>query len=310
MALGALTACAAPSSDDGAESAANDLSTYEATTSLRDARLVVRTNGTAFVSACEANAACADVDGDGLVDAWEDAVLDRLRPRMALHPDEPLLSDPDGRFGYVARVFRPKNGPANVVRVIIVTGFSFDPGVLVLGRYRVSAHDGDSERVAVELTLKDGGREATMTRAYFAVHEHTANDQSRHYEERELADALTFGQDANRQPRWVVFPSYGKHPEFARPDVCNQTSLRGTGLFRERCAESEAKSHPVLPPVANAGEPDRHRIDDLAVVGFPGDEAWVEQKFCGGFRARPRLGGCAESIAEKLVDDPFAAGAR
>lgn len=309
--VGALAGCAAPTDGDGdgddAASAAQDISRRETTTTeLRDGRLVLRMQSPALVSSCRKGARCEDVDHDGLVDAWEDALLDRLRPRMALHPEEPLLDDPDGRFGYVARVFRPEGGPSDVVRVIIVTGFSYDPGVLLLGKFPLSAHDGDSERVAVELTLRDGGREAVMNRAYFAVHEHTLNDQSRLYATGELARELTMGKDESGQPRWVVFPSKGKHPEFANADACNDTSLRGTGLFREKCAESDAKSRPMLAPIVNAGEPDHHRVDDLAVVGFPGDEAWALQKFCGGFRASPRLGGCAESVAEKLHDDPFA----
>lgn len=308
--LGVMVGCAAPASEDDDASVAQEIARRATTTELRDGRLVLKMRSPAFVSSCGKGAGCEDVDHDGLVDAWEDALLDRLRPRMALHPEEPLIADPDGRFGYVARVFRPSDAASDVVRVIIVTGFSYDPGVLVLGKLPLSAHDGDSERVAVELTLRDGGREAIMNRAYFAVHEHTLNDQSRLYATSELARELTMGKDPSGQPRWVVFPSKGKHPEFANAKTCADTSLRGTGIFREKCAASDAESHPVLAPIVNAGEPEHHRVDDLGVVGFPDDEAWVEQKFCGGFRARPRLGGCAESVAEKLLDDPFAQKAR
>lgn len=300
--VSALAACAAPAGDDEAFTQ-QEVST-RAATALRDGALVVRASVPAWTESC---ASCADVDHDGLVDAWEDALLDRLRPRMALHPDEPLIGDPDGRFGYVARVFRPEGGPRDVVRVIVVTGFSFDPGVLLFGKIPLSAHDGDSERVAIELSVRGDGREAVLRRAYFAAHEHTPNDHSRVYSETEVKHELTYGKDPNGQPRWVVFPSRAKHPVFPNAEVCAETSLKGTGLFRERCAKSEAEGHPVLPPIVNAGEPEHHRVDDLAAVGFPGDEAWVEQRFCGGFRAKPRLGGgCAESIAEKLLDDPFA----
>lgn len=304
--LGALAACAAPADEDG-DAITDQIVAGGTTTSLRDGTLVVRTSVPAWTEACPS---CADVDHDGLVDAWEDALLDRVRPRMALHPDEPLIGDPDGRFGYIARVFRPEGGPRDRVRVIVVTGFSLDPGVLLFGKIPVSAHDGDSERVAIELSVRGDGREAVLRRAYFAVHEHTPNDHSRVYSEADTRRELTWGSDANGQPRWVVFPSRAKHPQFPNPAACEKTSLKGTGLFREHCAKSEAESHPVLPPIVNAGEPSFHRVDDLAAVGFPGDEAWAEQKFCGGFRAKPRLGGCAESIAEKLLDDPFAESAK
>lgn len=304
--LVALAGCAVSSSDDAA-SIAQDVSRRDATTTrLRDGKLVVTMRRPAFVSSCTKTERCDDADHDGLVDDWEDALLDRLRPRMALHPEEPLLEDPEGRFGYVARVFRPENGPSDVVRVILVTGFSYDPGVLLFGKIPMSAHDGDSERVAVELKLTGNGREATLNRAYFAVHEHTINDQSRLYAADELDRELTLGRDAGGEPRWVVFPSKGKHPEFANPAACAATSLHGTGLFREHCAASEAEGHALLPPVVNAGEPAHHRADDLAIVGFAGDDAWAEQKFCGGFREQPRLGACAESVASKLHDDPFA----
>lgn len=295
---GASSACTAPEDDD-AVATSEQRSAVRTTTSLRDGLLVLRTS---IPASC---AACTDEDGDGLADDWEDALLERLRPRMALHRDEPLVGDPDGRFGYVARVFRPADAAPDIVRAIIVTGFSLDPGVRILGR-SVSAHDGDSERIAVELALSAGGREATVVRAYFAAHEHTMNDHSRVYGTSELRAAATFGDDARGEPRWVVFPSLAKHPVFPNPAACAATSLKGTGLFRERCAASEAESHRVLPAIVNAGEPSGHRATDLASIGFPGDDAWADQRFCGGFRDAPRLGGgCAESIAEKLEDDPF-----
>jgi hypothetical protein len=43
-------------------------------------------------------------------------------------------------------------------------------------------------------------------------------------------------------------------------------------------------------------------VSDLGPVGFPGDDAWADRRFCGG------LGGeeCSSSVREKLVVDPFA----
>ena len=42
-------------------------------------------------------------------------------------------------------------------------------------------------------------------------------------------------------------------------------------------------------------------VGDLGPVGFPGDDAWADQDFCGG------LGGsvCSSSVRSKLVTDPF-----
>src|SRR5687768_9859463 len=40
--------------------------------------------------AMDNNAPCGDVDGDGLTDAWEDHLLERMHPVLRFDEDEPL----------------------------------------------------------------------------------------------------------------------------------------------------------------------------------------------------------------------------
>ena len=58
----------------------------------------------------------------------------------------------------------------------------------------------------------------------------------------------------------------------------------------------------LLPPVINAGEPDAPRWTSLTAIGFAGEDAWLDQEFCGG---QGTTGPCSSSVLSKLVEDPF-----
>ena len=66
---------------------------------------------------------------------------------------------------------------------------------------------------------------------------------------------------------------------------------------------AELPAYTVVAPVANAGEELAPRLTDLAPVGFPGDDAWAAQDFCGGLGAG--LFGCSAPVRDKLLVDPF-----
>lgn len=301
--LCALPACQAAVEDVSETSA--DLTRRETYATLDEGQLVIHAPEPA---AC-AEPSCLDADGDSLSDAWEDAILERVRPRLVLDPEEPVLLDPTGAFGLVGRVYRPEGAPPNIVRVLIVVGFSYDDGVTVAG-LSLTGHDGDSERVGLELELWNGGREAVVRRAFFSAHEGMPNNHSHLYEEDQIGTALTWGQDPDEQPRWLVFPSRAKHAEFADPVTCEEASLWGTTLFSESCGDTEGETTGVIvdPPLVNAGEREHPRVTDLAVVNFPGEVAWDGSSFCGGRRPLPsseRRLFCGGAIAKKLTNDPF-----
>ena len=49
------------------------------------------------------------------------------------------------------------------------------------------------------------------------------------------------------------------------------------------------------------GEQRSPRLTALDELGFPGEDAWADQPFCGGLGGRT----CASSVREKLLLDPF-----
>lgn len=302
LGLGALLLACGSADDEPSGESTSDLVTNHAQARLEGGQLVIDTPMPAVCT----GASCVDSDGDGLSDAWEDAILERLRPKLVLHPEEPNLVEDDGAMGLIGRVFRPAGAPANIVRVIIVVGFAFDDGVSVLG-LGVTGHDGDSERVALELDLQNGGRRAVLHRAFFSAHENMPSDHSSLYAPADLPGALSWATDADGQPRWLVWPSKSKHAEFANAAACADSSLWGTTLFQEQCPDDVASGVVVTPPMVNAGEHDRPRVADLGVVGFPGESAWDGSSFCGGLRTRDRSRHffCGGAVAKKLSDDPF-----
>ncbi|MCP4920539.1 MAG: hypothetical protein GY913_26875, partial [Proteobacteria bacterium] len=109
----------------------------------------------------DCSSACDDVDGDGLVDAWEDLVLRRLRPVLTFDESEQLVDDEGAVLFGVGRVTPADDGQ---VRVFLMTGYSSD-----YGRCGVAAHDGDSERVAFDLEVSGG--DAHVVATYTAAHE-------------------------------------------------------------------------------------------------------------------------------------------
>jgi hypothetical protein len=268
---------------------------------LPDGRLALECNLPAEVSACEGlgvPAPCDDADLDGLVDAWEDVVIDRLRPLRRLDEAESFPGDAAAVVGDVGRV---APGPAGGFRLFVMLGWSRDYGSCGTG---LSAHDGDSERVALALDpYADGGPGGVaMQSAYTAAHENTVNDHGRVFTGEDLA-LLVFGPDpATNEPRWIVFPSADKHATYGSVEICEGISM--IPCFDEDCGPDDVPdpaAYDLLPDFVNAGEEAAPIVDDLAAVGFPGDSAWAQQDFCGG------TGGsnCTAPVRDKLLVDPF-----
>ncbi|MEQ1508505.1 MAG: hypothetical protein ABMB14_40110, partial [Myxococcota bacterium] len=107
--------------------------------------VAVRSTVPRSVGDCAAipGAPCDDLDLDGLPDAWEAGILDRLRPVLVFDESEPLVDDPDAVLAIVARV-TPDPG-SDHLRVYLMLGYHRD-----YGRCGLSGHDGDSERVVLD----------------------------------------------------------------------------------------------------------------------------------------------------------------
>lgn len=247
--------------------------------------LVLETNQPAKVTDCTVQD-CTDDDQDGLTDAWEQLALEAFHPLRILDEDEPALTDDTAVLADVGRVFLATDGQ---VRVFVMLGWSRD-----YGRCGVSAHNGDSERVALDVRLE--GSRAVVQQVYTAAHEGTAIDHGTL-----VKDLSTLTVTA--EPRWAVFPSEGKHATYPSVAICEGVSF--VPCVDEDCAPdgvSDPTDYEVLPPVFNAGEPAHPLLTDLDSVGYPGDHAWSEQRFCGGLS---REDSCSSPVAEKLLTDPF-----
>lgn len=284
-------------------SSANPPFQLEAHTSLApDNGLALTTNLPATATDCAAapftGTPCADGDQDGLADAWEDVVIDRFRPLLRLDEQESLVSDAAAVVANVARVAVIAKAPLHV-RVFLMIGYSKD-----YGSCGFTSHNGDSERVAVDLVATSGGGPGDVSQvgAYTAAHESTANDHSRKFTGADLALLVRANDPEAGEPRWVVFPSQDKHGTYATIDICENISV--IPCFDEDCAPDGAadpSKFDRLPPFVNAGEEASPLVTDLSAIGFPGDDAWANKDFCGG------LGGatCSAPVRDKLLVDPF-----
>jgi len=267
-------------------------------TERRGDAVALRTNLPRDPAACEGlpDAPCDDVDGDGLVDAWEDLVLERLRPSVTFDEAEPLFLDADAVLFAVGRVAPAEAGEG--IRAFVMIGYSED-----YGRCGVSAHPGDSERVVLDLAPVGGEPgDVEVVGLYTAAHEGTVTDHGTLLTGPALADADFPLDPFTGEPRWRVFASDGKHATYPTIQGCEDAEV--VPCLDEDCAPdgvADPASFDRLPPIVNAGEDAFRRISALGPIGFPGDDAWTDQDFCGG----GTRAGCASSVRSKLLVDPF-----
>ncbi|MBS1119030.1 MAG: hypothetical protein H6Q90_1258 [Deltaproteobacteria bacterium] len=301
-----LTGCgttpSASAIDSGVAADAAPRFVLAAHTDLSEGMLALRTNLPLRPADCLAlpdeGTPCADADADDLVDAWEDVFLDRFRPVLRFDEAEDLFDDPSSVMAIVGRVAPAMTGQH--LRAFLTLGYSKD-----YGNCGLSSHNGDSERIAFDLEPLPGGGagDVRAVQVYTAAHENTPNDHSRVFSGADLA-LLEYAQDAaTGEPRWRVYSSENKHATYATNAICDGVSV--IPCFKESCSPDgvpEASAFEKVPVVWNAGEQALPRLTDLAPVGFPGDDAWLDQSFCGGLS---RSATCAGSMRSKLVDDPF-----
>jgi hypothetical protein len=265
--------------------------------------LVLHTNLPAKTQDClsvqAAQVPCTDNDQDGLTDAWEALVLERFHPIRRLDEDESLVTDASAVLGDVGRVKLAEGNPFRA-HVMIMLGYSKDYGSC--GGF--TSHNGDSERVALNLEQVAGTLgDVQMVQVFTTGHEGTSNDQSRIFEVQEFGQLVFSTAFDNGQPRWVVFPSADKHATYATISQCEGVSF--IPCLDEDCGPNGVANPALfdrLPLVVNAGEEAHQLVNDLSVIGFSGDDAWLEQEFCGGL---DRNDGCSSAAREKLLNDPF-----
>jgi len=266
-------------------------------TRLVDGRLAFACNLPGAKADCDAvaGAPCADVDLDGLTDEWEDLLLAALRPVRRMDESEMMFADPTAVVGDVGRVATV----GDHVHVYVMLGYHVD-----YGSCGFTSHNGDSERVVLD-TIADpagGPGGAIVVGAYTAAHENTETDHGRVFTGSAL-DQLVFTVDLQtNDPRWVVYPSANKHATYATVAICE--GISPLPCFDEDCAPDDVDDpamFDVLPAFVNAGEEAAPRVTELSALGFPGEQAWAMQDFCGGLGGT----GCSSPVRDKLMVDPF-----
>lgn len=233
---------------------------------------------------------CPDADADGLNDLWEDALLVRLRPRLVFHGEDAMFHDHHAALALIGRVWPSPDPLDGRIVVVFVIAYAHD-----YGRCGADSHDGDTERVVVELVADPAGHAVIASQWYTAAHEHTSWDAAR------------FGMFAWLAPAdppaiWQVHVARDKHASYTSVEDC---AGHGVACLDDVCAAGSA-AVPLTVPVWNAGEPDGPRLDDLGPLGFDGECAWCDQRFCGGGRGPDDArAGCASPVRDKLGHDPF-----
>jgi hypothetical protein len=157
--------------------------------------------------------------------------------------------------------------------------------------------------VVLQLSIAANGSDAKVTKVYTAAHEGSmADDRHIYADDAALAKELLFVTE-NGAPRWLVLASRDKHATYANDATCAAHS--SVPCLLENCTANDIQnvdSFRLLPPVVNAGEPNKHLNDDLTSIGFPGETAWSTETFCGGLGSGSE---CAGGNADKLTNVPF-----
>jgi hypothetical protein len=234
----------------------------------------------------DAPAAIVDDDGDGLDDAQETALAIAYMPFVSLNNDSCALD------GMLVRV-RPH--PADATKILIVYDHLF------LADCGLNGHPGDDEvfGVSIDPAIPPPGG---IVGIRAVSHQNTPCERDTECstcagDSRPACDVASDGG-----AMWpVVYSSKDKHGNYATLAQC---PVFGTCLD-----ECSLDAHRARPPVANAGEPLHHLIDDLTTQGFiTAAGGWTEPSLMHFDPWDPvhDFGG-AGNLASDLVDAAFVA---
>jgi len=229
--------------------------------------------------------ALVDLDGDGLDDATELQLAIDYMPFVSLAPDDGCSLD-----GMLVRV---SPHPADPTKVLIVYDhlLEHDCGL--------SGHIGDDEVFGVAI---DPARPAPAGILAIRAISHQNTPCERDTECSTCADDSRAACDlaADAGGMWpVVYSSKDKHGNYASMSQC---PLFGTCF--DTCTLATQRTRP---PVANAGEPAHHLIDDLTTQAFITEaNGWSEPTLMhfDPWNPTATFGG-AGNIASDLVDPSF-----
>ena len=224
----------------------------------------------------------ADLDGDGLDDAYELRLAQEYMPHISLDPDDGCK-----RSGLVVRV-RPH--PADPTKILIIYDHLFETDCGLGG------HTGDNEAfgVAIDPTIPaPGGILAMRT----GSHQNTACER--------VTDCSICGGSDDRDAcdliagRPAIYPSKDKHGQYANLGKCG-------GACFDSCVANPERH---VPPIANVGEPGKPLVSNLTTQGFINSTfGWTEPELMNVDPWAPGDFGSAGNIADDMIDPEFEVG--
>lgn len=194
----------------------------------------------------------ADLDLDGLADAYENRLAAEYLPYLAVHPADGC------KLGGI--VFRARKHPLNPALVYVLYDhlFQTDCGL--------TAHPGDNEAFGVTINPAKPAP-AGITAMKAISHQGTACEKTTRCGTCNGLAACELGTySAGARP--LVFSSKDKHGTYVSSSTCNNILS-----CLDVCAAAELPGVPLL----NVGEPGAHLVQNLTTQGFiKADAGWTE----------------------------------
>jgi hypothetical protein len=285
-----------------------------------------------FLVAADAVGTASDPDDDGVDQAVEDAMLQRLNPQIGLDEEEDWLQarpiDKVVQFGRVTPY--PNRQVGRYLLVYYATTWSRDYGRFAIGldvydREVAQRHNGDVELVVEAWEILDPKTAAlrwvftsahgaeTLHSGVWAAEGSSCNDGKVAYgPDQRICATLSFSGG-----RLSLQASEDKHAFYPTVAACEAVRLAinlGTGIG-EDCGGGGS----FIFEVYNAGEPGLRLLDDIGGL-FAGEKLWTGDasgQFCGGHegsynpdlpcpgRVGNRLGAPPDLLKAKLLGAPL-----
>jgi hypothetical protein len=298
--------------------------------SLSDEGRALITNLPIFVSETEKGSEI-DLDGDGILQEWEDAAMEYINPKFDLDGGEKWFDHPEHHVVNFVRVFPYTKAGYRYILFMYCVTWSKDYGRTDAGFYE---HNGDVERVimAWEVITADGKfleLRSVFTSAHGGENDHSAVWDAWNRDcftrgikywpvDEEMCGQLVFEENILK-----LQVSEDKHAIYPTVSCCEDVHL--AAVVMEDCGGG--RGNPWSFDCYNTGEPNHYLIDDLDNPSsweglsenkrsaltklFPQEQVWSGRKqhtnkFCGGLAydedSPAPIGDKLGSIPSELTD--------
>jgi len=237
--------------------------------SLSDEGRALISNLPIFVSESEKGSEI-DLDGDGILQEWEDKAMEYINPKFDLDEGEEWFDHPEHHVVNFVRVFPYTKDEAQYILFTYAVTWSKD-----YGRASFYGHNGDVESVimAWEVITADG-KVLELRSVFTSAHGGEENDHSAAWDawnrdcftrgivawpfDEEMCGQLTFEENILK-----LQVSEDKHAIYPTVSCCEDVTLvyLGGGFVMEDCGGG--RGNPWSFDCYNTGEPNHHLIDDL-----------------------------------------------